>query len=184
MLRLIGEGAAASGTGAQHSRSARRHVGALYEKYGEEFLHYALALAHDEELARDGLQESFMRYFAALCRGEEIAVPRAWIYRVLHNYLLDRLKEARSRSECHLRAPWSDSRHQDIEGQCFRGEFLRLIRSVLTAREYDCVRLRTQGLRYEEIAATMDLSSGTVGTMMHRAIRKLRSVMVPERSKA
>jgi RNA polymerase sigma-70 factor (ECF subfamily) len=184
MLRLIREQAAASDTGTHDAETAQRQVGALYEQYGEEFLHYALALAHDEELARDALQESFMRYFVALCRGDEIGVPRAWIYRVLHNYLLDRIKEARSRSECHLRARWCDSRHQDIEGQCFRGEFLRLIRSVLTAREYDCVRLRTQGLRYQEIAATMDLTSGTVGTMMHRAIRKLRSVMIPERSKA
>ncbi len=160
---------------------ARNDVAALYEERAEEFLRYAMALAREEELARDALQESFMRYFIALRGGYDIAAPRAWIYRVMRNYLLDRIKEERCRrDERRLRRTLSRGPHRDIEGECFRREILRLTRTALTAREYDCFRLRTEGMRYEEIAARLHLSSGTVGTLVHRAMRKLRGVMTLE----
>src|SRR5581483_5362484 len=81
-----------AGARADLAAAAQREVSALYEERAEEFLHYAIALGRDQELARDALQEAFMRYFVALCSGTQIAAPRAWIYRVLHNYLLDRIK--------------------------------------------------------------------------------------------
>lgn len=173
----------AAGEGAAVVERARRQVAVLYEERGPEFLQYGLALGRDEELARDALQEAFMRYFVALCGGEEIVAARAWIYRVMHNYLVDRMKEARSRSEHHREQKLLRRQEQDIEGDCFRREFRRLIRDALTAREYDCFRLRTEGMRYEEIAAALHLSSGTVGTLVYRAIRKLRNVVSRERGK-
>lgn len=156
---------------------ARSAVVALYAERGGELFHYAQALSHDEELAKDALQEAFMRYFIALCQGEAIASPRAWIYRVLRNYLLDRIKHARGHEERELRRslPYS----QDIEGICLKHEVLRLARATLTAGEYRCLRLRTEGMRYEEIAARLRLTSGTVGTLVSRAVHKIRSVLAP-----
>jgi RNA polymerase sigma-70 factor, ECF subfamily len=181
MLSLVRK-RAASRKGAAAAETARLEVNALYEERGEEFLHYAITLGRDEELARDALQESFMRYFAARCRGEAITAARAWIYRVMHNYLLDRMKEERCRHE-YSRQPLAWAQDQDIEGECFRREFFHLIRGALTPREYDCFRLRTEGMRYQDIAATLDLTSGAVGTMVHRAVRKLRK-LIPEQTKA
>ncbi len=157
------------------SERARQEVAALYTGRAGEFLNYALALGRNEELARDALQEAFLRYFAALCSGERIASPRAWIYRVMHNYLVDRIKETHRRREQSLqRVP---PYYQDLDGQCFRGEVRRLIRGALSAREYDCIRLRTAGFRYEEIAAALQLTSGTVGTLISRAVRKIRTAL-------
>jgi len=170
-------------SGKDAAERAQLEVSALYEQYGREFLHYAIALGRDEELARDALQESFMRYFVARCSNDEIAAPRAWIYRVMHNYLLDRLKEERCHCAYRAHRRMTSQQDQDIEGECFRHEFLHLIRKALTPKEYACFRLRTEGMRYEEIAATLELSSGTVGTMVHRAVGKLRKLMLPARSK-
>jgi RNA polymerase sigma-70 factor, ECF subfamily len=183
MLRLAPESAAASSKDAAVAERAQLEVSALYEQHGREFLHYATALGRDEELARDALQESFMRYFVARCSGDEISTPRAWIYRVMHNYLLDRIKEERCHCAYRAHRRMASHRDQDIEGECFRQEFLLLIRKALTPREYACFRLRTEGLRYEEIAATLELTSGTVGAMVHRAIGKLQKLMLPERGK-
>lgn len=46
------------------SERARQEVAALYTSRAGEFLNYALALGRNEELARDALQEAFLRYFA------------------------------------------------------------------------------------------------------------------------
>jgi len=155
--------------------TAQHRAADLYQERGEEFLHYGLGLARNEELAKDALQEAFMRYFAALCAGSKIDSPRAWIYRVMHNYLLDRLNEVRFRKEDHLSNAVSG--YQDIEGECFRRECLRLIRGALTAREFDCFRLRSEGLKYGEIARMLRVAPGTVGALICRAMRKIRSVL-------
>jgi DNA-directed RNA polymerase specialized sigma24 family protein len=44
----------------------------------------------------------------------------------------------------------------------------------LSPREIECVRLRAEGLRYEEIAGVLGLQSGTVGALLARAHKKIR----------
>ncbi len=166
------------------AEAAQREVAALYEERAEEFLHYALGFGRNEELAQDALQEAFMRYFVALCEGAKIAAPRAWIYRVIHNFLLDRMKEIRRHKEHRLRETVSYQQEHDIEAACFRNEFLRTIRAALTAREYECFRLRTAGMRYQEIAASLNLTPGTVGTLVYRSMRKLRNILTLKRGEA
>ena len=182
MLRSAPGSATASGKDAAVAERAKLEVSALYERHAREFLYYATALGRDEELARDALQESFMRYFVARSSGEEISTPRAWMYRVMHNYLVDRIKEERRHCAYRAHRRMASDQDEDIEGECFRHEFLLLIRKALTPREYACFRLRTEGLRYEEIAAALELTSGTVGAMVHRAIGKLRKLMLADRS--
>ena len=157
---------------------AQREVSELYAQSAAEFFSYALATIRNDESARDALQEAFIRYFVALCNGEKVAVPRAWIYRVMRNYLLDRMKESRSRQERSLEQIRSCSdRSQDVEGNYFRSEVLALVENTLTARELQCFRLRSEGLPYDEIASTLKLRSGTVGALIFRAVRKLRTAI-------
>jgi DNA-directed RNA polymerase specialized sigma24 family protein len=47
----------------------------------------------------------------------------------------------------------------------------------LSAREMECVRLRTEDLSYEEIAAVLGLQSGTVGALLARAHGKMRKAV-------
>jgi len=157
---------------------AQREVSELYAQSAAEFFSYALATIRNEELARDALQEGFIRYFVALCNGEKVAVPRAWIYRVIRNYLLDRMKEFRTRRERSLEQVRSCSDGmQDVEGNYFRSEVLALVENTLTTRELQCFRLRSEGLQYDEIASTLKLRSGTVGALISRAVRKLRTAI-------
>ena len=160
---------------ARRAREAQSHTAALYTQRGGEFLSYAVSVARDEELARDALQEVFMRYFVALCDGEEIRSPRAWIYKVLHNYLMDRMKDPHGRGEPSFIITMAGT--QDIEAECLRGEVMALVRTSLTPREYACIRLRTEGLGYEEIATELRVKSGTVAAMISRAMHKLRKAI-------
>ena len=160
---------------ARLAREAQSRTAALYSERGGELLSYAVSVARDEELARDALQEVFMRYFVALCEGEDIRAPRAWIYRVLHNYLMDRMKDPHGRGYSPFNV--APACTQDIEAECLRGEVMELVRTSLTPREYACVRLRTEGLGYEEIATKLRVKSGTVGAVISRAIHKVRKAV-------
>ena len=157
----------------------------VYAERAAELLSYARLVAHEEDLARDAVQEAFMRYFIALSSGESIEAPRAWLYRVLHNYLLDRRREFRVR---HERSLTDIRKHSggspDIESQCLRRELMAVAKSALTRREFDCFHLRSQGLPYDEIAAALRLQSGTVGALISRSVRKVRSLVLRTREGA
>jgi len=101
----------------------------------------------------------------------------------MHNYLLDRMKEARRRDRGETCSERRSRHDQEIERECFRQQLSRLFRTALTAREYDCLHLRAEGLRYEEIASRLDLASGTVGALICRAVRKIRDILTPEAGK-
>lgn len=142
---------------------------------------YALRLSRDEDLAKDALQEAFLRYFVARCADERIESPRAWMYRVVHNYLIDRMKQAEVHKECAL--PQSLAYTAQLEDRCFEQQVLRHLETTLSRREWECFRLRTEGMRYDEIAARTNLASGTVGALISRALRKIRRLLDPDAMK-
>src|SRR5215469_7004253 len=61
----------------------------LYKEHASALSRYATAFAQNQEGARDAVQEVFLRYFIERRYGRIIENPRAWLYHVLRNYLLD-----------------------------------------------------------------------------------------------
>jgi RNA polymerase sigma-70 factor (ECF subfamily) len=53
----------------------------------------------------------------------------------------------------------------------------RELSKLLAPRELDCVRLRVEGLNYDEIAEVLNMRQGTVGATLARAHKKIRRVL-------
>jgi RNA polymerase sigma-70 factor (ECF subfamily) len=138
-------------------------------------LRYAFGVSGNREAAQDAVQEAFLRYFIARSGGQEIRHPKAWLFRVLRNHALDQRK-AGSRNEIGLESLRnSPGRELDPESGYSRAEFMRrTLQDALSPRELECVRLRAEGLRYEEIADVLRLRPGTVGALLTRAHKKIR----------
>jgi RNA polymerase sigma factor (sigma-70 family) len=162
-----------------------QEIADLYEKEASGILRYAGALAEDPETAHDALQEAFFRFFLCRSAGQSIRSPRGWLFRVVRNYVLD-LKRAGSRVEAGMdwirtepgperAAPTGDSIFDRLHG---------LPEIGLSPREMECVRLRTEDLRYEEIARVLGLQTGTVGALLARAHGKIRKAVSDARSGA
>ena len=155
-----------------------REIAELYEREAGGILRYARALAMDQATADDALQEAFFRFFLCRSAGQQIRSPKGWLFRVAHNYVVDQ-KKAGSRNQtgvesltdvpCPAHPPESDAYVSDL---------LQALPQIgLSAREIECVRLRTEGLRYEEIAGVLGLQAGTVGAFLARAHDKLRKAV-------
>ncbi len=149
---------------------------AAYEQYGAALLRYGTQLGGSADLARDAVQEVFLRYFVERRYGREIESPRAWLYQVLRNYILDRMKAAPSQLECQSADIESiaASRQHSPEEMMERNQSAREIASSLSGREFTCLTLRGEGLSYSEIATVMEIRIGTVGALLARAQTKLR----------
>jgi RNA polymerase sigma-70 factor (ECF subfamily) len=147
----------------------------LFEREAAGISRYARALGMDQGTADDALQEAFFRFFLCRSAGQQIRSPKGWLFRVVHNYVLDQYRagshnnvgiESLANLPCAVSHSESDSHVSDL--------LRELPRIGLSAREVECVRLRTEDLSYEEIAGVLGLQVGTVGALLARAHGKIR----------
>jgi RNA polymerase sigma-70 factor (ECF subfamily) len=150
-------------------------VARLYEQYAAALLRFGWCQCGSQETAQEGLQETFLRFFVERTYGREILNPKAWLYEVLRNYIRDRMSAPSVRREVaaeHMeRVP---DRAYDPEVMVERDQMARQIAASLSERELECLRLRTEGMSYEEIGETMQIRSGTVGATLARVYNKIR----------
>ncbi len=153
-------------------------MSALYTLHAPGLLRYAYSMINDTGGAQDALQEIFLRYFVARSEGQQFVDPKAWLYRVLRNHLLDTLKSSSAKNEIAMdKIDDPSDGWNDPERHYHRTEMARDLARVLAPRELECVRLRAEGLSYDEIAQVLDLRQGTVGATLARAHKKVRRAL-------
>lgn len=129
----------------------------------------------DVSAAEDIAQESFIRYYQARSQGEEIGQPKAWLFRVAHNLLVDYGRKRRPDlldEDGWLRVEGKLQR--STGGLEARVEIASLPWHKLTAAEMECLRLRSEGLKFREVAEVLDLTISTVASYVARAVKKLQ----------
>jgi len=141
---------------------------------------YLLAVTNSPTDAEDLTQETFIRLFQDLRRGQRIDNLRAWLFRVAHNLAVDL-----SRRPCRVHAAESGLADQvedlrkdsepDAECRILERERIDRVLARLSPQERHCMELRTEGLRYREIAEVLGIRVPTVQTVLRRAVQKLSS---------
>jgi RNA polymerase sigma-70 factor (ECF subfamily) len=138
---------------------------------------YVLSLGVDPAGAQEVAQEAFLRLFVALDKGDAIDNRKAWLFRVAHNFAHNlRTRESRT-------GPWTDkldemlvdSKDNPEQAVLEREKLARLHREVgrLSEQQRNCLRLRSQGFRYREIAEIIGVRTSTVSEFLKRAIERL-----------
>jgi RNA polymerase sigma-70 factor, ECF subfamily len=157
----------------------------LLRQHASSLSRYAARIARDRAIAQDALQETFLRYFIARAGGQRIENPRAWLFRVLANYLVDCIRKSNAMPAVELEAAAqvADSR-QDVEAGYQQTEAYRCALASLSLREQECVQLRLEGFGYDEIASILQIRPGTVGALLARSLKKFRkSGLLPRRKR-
>ena len=72
--------------------SLEQEVTELYRSTAGHLLRYALLLTENGSLAQEAVQETFLKFYVQRASGELRATGRAWLFRVLRNYILDQQK--------------------------------------------------------------------------------------------
>ncbi len=148
-------------------------------QYEDALIRYATWVLRDAELAREVVQETFLR----LCREEPAKVggylPQ-WLFTVCRNLAFDtRRREARM-------TPLEDTEigvEPDLERKEAVGEIFRLVEK-LPKNQREVVYLKFQcDLSYKEISEVTKLSVGNVGLLLHTALRAIRNRVLSEPSR-
>jgi RNA polymerase sigma-70 factor (ECF subfamily) len=145
------------------------------DRYERPLIRYAKWLLGDAEMARDVVQETFLR----LCREDAARVEghlAPWLFTVCRNLALDtREKAARSTPLEQAEVPVVYDLDEEHDTRKALGRILDVL-ETLPRKQREVVYLKFQGgLSYKEIAAVTALSTSNVGFLLHRAVHAIRS---------
>ena len=116
-------------------------------------------------------------------RQEQIVSERAWLFAVATNLVRDEArKDARRRRHLELlreqtRAEEAVEPEPTSLERAQEAAMARRALECLSERDREALLMREEGLDYQEIAAALELSVGSVGTTLARARRRLVEAM-------
>ncbi len=124
--------------------------------------------------APDIVQEVFLRLHQHVQAGGERDNLRAWVFRVAHNLAVNGQKrKGHSPLNGVEEMPCADGDPERIFFKKDRFRRLHAAMKELSPVERECIVLRSEGLRYREIAAVLEIGTSTVADHLERALRKL-----------
>ncbi len=153
----------------------------LYDREQTSLRRYLIFLGLDAETAAETVQESFLKLHLHLLSGGERSNLRAWLFRVAHNLARNEQSSVRSSRTTFLDdmtasvnpiAPAVSAEEALLASE--KKEMLGEAMKTLSSAQRNCLMLRSQGLKYREIAQTLNLSVSTVAEHVQRGLEKLK----------
>jgi RNA polymerase sigma-70 factor (ECF subfamily) len=147
-------------------------VARLFELYHAPLVRMLYRRTGDRDRAEDLAQETFARAVAAPPRN-----PRPWLFAVALNLVREdgrrTVRQGRRlqllKTELETRDPPPDERMERSE----QAAAVRAALAQLNERDREALLLRAEGFNYDEIAETLGLARGAIGTTLARARRRL-----------
>jgi len=154
----------------------------LFDRLRERLLGYLLRFnALSTADAEDVVQEAFLALYQHLQRGRSRENLPGWLFRVVHNLGLKRAQGSRRDTQ---RTVLLAEASEDVvvdhapnpEAASAEGQMQRRTAAVIHAlpeQDQRCLMLRAEGLRYREIAETLEMSLGAVAKSLERSLQRI-----------
>jgi len=156
--------------------------------YREQIGRYLLSITHDDALAEDLTQETFVRAYEKLQSLDDRASPAAWLYRIATNLFRDRFRSSNARKRTPPAEPVGDDA---IESAIDPGP--RLDKALEQSEMSSCVQRYlfelsdsyraiillhdVEGLTNPEIAEMLGISVHASKVRLHRARKRLAAAL-------
>jgi RNA polymerase sigma-70 factor, ECF subfamily len=150
----------------------------LYDKHAEELRRYAARLTGDRTRAEDIVQETLLKAWQhPEVTGDPAKSPRAWLFTVARNMIIDERRSARFRNESVIADPdvIPDQAGPDEVNSALNRMLLSSALAQLSADHRIVIRRSyREGWTTAQIAADLHIPEGTVRSRLHYAMHALR----------
>ena len=153
-------------------------LNALYREHNEALTRYLMRLTGDWDSASDAAQEAYSRLLSQPPPRDDNL--RAWLYTVATNVVRDGWKKQQTalrlvKSQDAVPAAASAPDPHDLVERKECQQAVQQVLARLSVKDRTILLMREEGFSHKEIAAAVDTTTKSVGTMIARALRKLAS---------
>ena len=151
------------------------NFGLLVKSYQDALLRTAYRFLRDWDDAKDAVQEAFIRayrYLSSYCSDRRFST---WLFKILVNICLDRLKSADRRYYKNVESPIEDKNYFDPLDRLAEKELIhRALRKLSTKRRQALILVNLEGFSSAEAAEIMGCSESTVRVTAMKARQQLK----------
>jgi RNA polymerase sigma-70 factor (ECF subfamily) len=186
------------GDSLKHEPELLRSFDSLYDRFSAAVYNFSLYLTRDKNEADELFQDTWLRVARNIQKTLAMTNPKPWIITIAVNLYRDSLRKKRVRNLFSFHKPLSSETEREIHGLLEKkgGEMdasVRIDTAKAISRAVDALPSRQRqvfvlkemdGFLLSEISEILGLPLGTVKSLMHRAVRRLRrdlSVFNPNR---
>ena len=153
-----------------------------YEEFSDAIFRYTLFQTSNRQTAIDISQDTFIKTWQYLQKGQEIENIRAFLYRVAKNLIIDHRRKKKSYSLDEMTEYGVDFRTDEdlVEDQQKEFEKQKVLKTIDNVDEKyrEILILRyVEEMSIKEIGEVMDKSQNHVSVMIHRGIEKLKKLL-------
>jgi RNA polymerase sigma-70 factor (ECF subfamily) len=163
----------------------------IVEKWQDMVFNTSLGIVQNFEDAEDLAQEVFIQVFESISSFKEDAKFSTWLYRITVSKCLDRLRSKKSKKRfAFLKSLYGDDNKTIVEPPDFVHPGIKMENKENAARLFKAldqlpetqkaafVLNKIEGLRYDEVAEVLDLSSSAVDGLLQRAKKNLQNQLI------
>ena len=147
----------------------------LMARYQAPLFRYLRGLVHDQEQARDLLQETFLRAYRAIGALDDPGLLRSWLYRIAHNQAYSVLRRRRLISWLPLAFGRNISTPAPEHGTIAAARVEAALEFVPVQQRAPLLLHLVAGFSYAEVAALLQVSEGTVRMRISRGRAAFRA---------
>jgi RNA polymerase sigma-70 factor, ECF subfamily len=159
--------------------------GHLYDIYADRIYHHVFYRTNNMEDARDLTQEVFVKAWQAMSRYKHTKTPfLGWLFTISHNRVIDyyRTKKDHAYLDNEMCIPDSQGNNPELlaEAHFTQQEVRRTILQLPEDQQQVILMSFIEGFEYNEIAAALNKGEGNIRVIVHRALKKMRSLLDQE----
>ena len=152
---------------------------ALYRESRDDVFAYAATLMRDSAAAEDVTAMAFERAYRKRSRFDaRRGSPRAWLFGIARNAALDELRKRKRAATAQVPGPLHEPGPDEVAERAAERDAVRAALSTLGARDRELIALKYHAdLSNAEIAEVVGVSVSNAGTLLNRALNKLREAL-------
>jgi len=154
----------------------------LVERHMKQAYNLAYGFLNDHDDAEDVAQESFVRVFRSLNTFRADAEFSTWLYRIVHNVALNRLRQRKARANRqakldHSLAESAAGSPLSLEEKDTRLHVERALHELPTLQRSVVLLRHIEGLSTKQVGHILGCTEGTVKTHLHRGLKKMKRLL-------
>lgn len=152
-----------------------------YDEYSSLLFRFAFSKTNDRELAKDMTQDTFIKSFEYLQKGESIKNIKAFLYQVMRNIIIDYYRKKKSLSLDENLESGLEISETNKESKIFENseeqEAVKMLNSLEEPYRETLILRFVEDLSVNDIAEVLKTTPNVVSVRISRGLEKLRELL-------